>query len=292
MPEPRRISNSEVGTWLLCRRKYYYTFDLNIVPKQRSSALSRGILGHEVLQVYYDALREGKPHALAKTEARALLMRAMDSYNLELVTDLDLILGRYWNHYAEIDLQEYEILEVENNYDLPLVDDFDYTFRFDLYLKHKLTGKRILMDHKFIWDFWNADKIALSPQFPKYVGAMRGNDLAVDECILNQIRYRPIKEPTPDQLFRRSKVIPSNAKIRNALKEQMVSSREIAAHRFMPVELRSDHAVGVRNPLVCNYCEFAQLCASEYDGGDVQYMIQNDYTSNPYGYNAPTTEGL
>jgi len=292
MPSARLISNSEVSTWLLCRRKYYYNFDLNLVPVNRSESLSRGILGHDVLAAYYKVLSVGGLHEQAVAEARKLLMAAMDAFSMELCLELDGILKNYWDHYKGTDLQKYEILKVEDMYQLPINSDFEYVFRFDLYLKERTTGKCVLMDHKFVYDFWNADKLALNPQFPKYVGAMRANGLQVDECILNQIRYRKIKEPTEDQLWRRSVVLPSNAKIRFSLKEQILASKEIAAHKFLPVEVRSDHALGVRNPLVCKYCEFKELCASEYDGGDTTYMIQNEYTSNTYGYNAPIAEEM
>jgi hypothetical protein len=51
--DTRRISNSEVSTWLTCQQRYYYEFDLKLAPIHNTEALSRGILGHEVLAKYY-----------------------------------------------------------------------------------------------------------------------------------------------------------------------------------------------------------------------------------------------
>ena len=124
MPELRKISNSEVATWLLCRSKYYYQFDLNLVPIKQGTSLARGIIGHEVLAEYYKVMAEGGNQAQAIIEARRHLSKYMDSvFDMELITELDKILRAYWQHYAN-EFARYEILEVEKQYDLPLNNEF------------------------------------------------------------------------------------------------------------------------------------------------------------------------
>ena len=148
MAKLRRISNSEVATWLTCRRQYFYAFDLGIAPRKRfindhkASTLAIGILGHDVLAVYYYSLQMGQSVEEAKQNARDTLTQYMmkaDEFNQETVVATLKILERYWSFYAESDNEKYEILDVEKEYDIPLTDDFSYVFRFDLLLKERDT---------------------------------------------------------------------------------------------------------------------------------------------------------
>ena len=59
---PRRISNSEVSSFQQCERKWYYGYKMNLEPNVTSTSLSRGVLGHEILAVYYKVLMEQPGH--------------------------------------------------------------------------------------------------------------------------------------------------------------------------------------------------------------------------------------
>jgi hypothetical protein len=71
--DTRRISNSEVSTWLTCQQRYYYEFDLKLAPIHNTEALSRGILGHEILAHYYIARKSGHAHEDCVAMARSFL---------------------------------------------------------------------------------------------------------------------------------------------------------------------------------------------------------------------------
>lgn len=281
----RRISNSEVSTWLSCQRKYYYEFDLNLEPNQQGSALSRGVLFHDVLAIYYSALKDGIKHDDAVIVARRHLQSylANTSFAMETVTEVDRLLHGYWNFYKGD--PDWEILDVERGYDLALTNEYEYSLRFDLLIRNRKTGEIILVDHKTAYDFWSEDDLALSPQFPKYIGSLRANGVHVDKAILNQVRTRSIKNPSPEQLFRRTVDKPSLAKIQNAMREQVIVSEQIVKHRSLPLEVRAANSVRTLNKQVCKYCDAKPLCMSEYDGGDVTHMIANDFKQRTYGYN-------
>src|SRR5678810_589303 len=109
----RRISNSEVGTWLTCRRKYFYAFDMGIAPKKsfnnpssKVTTLAVGTLGHQVLGIYYEGLMNGQGENMSRQAARdflSLLMVEPKDYSREVVTATSIILERYWSHYVEKD---------------------------------------------------------------------------------------------------------------------------------------------------------------------------------------------
>ena len=283
----RKISNSEVSTWLACQRRYYYQFDLNLKPIRYGDALNRGIIGHEILATYYGERKMGATKPDAITVARKELMPYLSS-DTEIAMDLDRILQGYW---ANVDDSFWRIIAVETELELRLTDDFDYIMRLDLYIQDMNSGDFLLMDHKFVYDFWNADKLELSGQFPKYIGTLRYNNMQVDKAVLNQLRYRSIKNPSPEQLYTQTTQRPSDAKIRRAMKEQIIAGTEIMKWRELPVEERGELATRNMNPQVCNMCPVKTLCMSEFDGGDIGYLIQNDYTRNDYGYNSDNTNG-
>jgi len=279
----RRISNSEAACWLTCKRKYFYEFDLNLEPKVVGQALGRGVLLHDVLALYYERLKAGVSHNVAVVDARARLQTFMASLPMETVMEVDRLLQGYWNYYQGD--KDWEILEVEKSYDLPLTEEYEYALRLDLLVRVRSTGAIVLVDHKTTYDFWSADDLDLNPQFPKYIGSLRANGVAVDYALLNQIRTRSIKNPDANDLFRRVDYRPSRQKVANAIREQVIVNQEIVKHRSLPIEVRGNMATRVLNKQICKYCDMKPLCMSEYDGGEIKHMVDNDYKQRTYGYN-------
>lgn len=286
----RRISNSEVGTWLSCRAKYRFAHDLNLEPKRYGTALSRGIAGHEILADYYEMLKQGVSHDEAVKQAVILLgrMLALDSITTELAMELRTILDNYWSYYQGDD--NWEILFVEEPFDIPLTDEFAMPMRLDLLVKERTSGKIYLVDHKFYYDFPNQDILSLNVQFPKYVGALRYNGINVDGCILNVLRTRKMKSPEFDSLFKRFVTVPSSAKITNSIRGHIRACQEITEYRSLPENLRKEQALPILNSYVCKGCSFINLCMSEFDGGDITFQIQTDFRENTYDYNKESTD--
>lgn len=292
----RHISNSEVGSWNTCKMQYRYSFDLALEPIKHSDPLSRGTLGHDAIAEYYLSIQRGASPGEAALEARKILSAAMNNtaqFDMEIVMDVDRILNVYFAQNLQ-DITNWKILEVETKHDLPMSEQFDMPMRLDLMVELRREKVIALIDHKFTYDFWSEDDLALNPQFPKYVGALRNAGYAIDHTILNQIRTRKLKNPGPGDLVRRSIQRPSNAKIRRALKEHIVASQEITDYRNLPDAIRPEVATRVLNKMVCRGCWVKDLCMQEFDGGDITYLAQNSYQSRTYGYNndSPNLEDL
>lgn len=287
MTTHRKISNSEVSTWLTCRRQYYYRFDLNVQPFKFGSALSRGILFHSAMEAFNKVYIDKKSFELAFNAGSTRIGQELNNtqeYNYEDVLDCKRIFNNYMN-VLRARIGEWRILETEQKYELPINEQFSMPMRLDVLIEEVATGATCLVDYKTCYNFWTENQITLSPQAAKYVGALRANGKQVDKLILEQVRYRTIKSPSSDQLFRRTFITPSNAKIRNVFRDHIVASNSISQYRDLSAETRESIATRTLNPMICNGCTVKDLCMAELDGGDIRYLLQNDYKQNTYDYN-------
>lgn len=282
----RRISNSEASAWLSCQRRYYYQYTQSLFPKRYSDPLTRGVIGHDALETYYSAIQSGETKEFAINHARAALHSYLDHPVLiaetqALVYELDVILSQY---FASVDDSDWEILAVEREADLPITDRYSYVLRFDLLVRVRSTNKIALVDHKFVYNFWNSDEMSMSPQFPKYMATLRANGIEVDHCILNELRHRKLKSGIHE--FKRTKVIPTKEKMRNSLREQIAVSEQISNFRELSPEAQFETSIPVRQTYgACQYCMVKSLCLSEFDGGDITIAKQLDFqNSDPFGY--------
>jgi len=202
---------------------------------------------------------------------------------MEIIAQIDPLLQSYWRFY---DPKEWEILAVEETFDLPITEEYTMPAKLDLVVRERNTGKMAVVDHKFKGEFIGPTILALNAQQPKYIFALKHMDYEVDHAILNVVRTRKMKDPGPDQLFKRHVIKPSIAKMQNVLKQQIIASREITKYRSLETEQRKSVAIPVLNEIVCKFCPFAELCSSELDGGDIEYLIANEFQQREsYGYN-------
>ncbi len=61
----RNISNSEVTTYLSCKRMYDFAFIDNLAPKVTPVPLDRGSVGHYAFELYIKARLNGASHEKA-----------------------------------------------------------------------------------------------------------------------------------------------------------------------------------------------------------------------------------
>lgn len=291
---PRKISNSEVGTWLSCRRKYYYKFDLNITPIKTGVALGRGVMFHAAMEAFNKNYINTKNFNDAKLVGMIYIkdqLANVSEYEQSTTMDVYRIYENYMGVLQER-INEWDILEAEEDYDMPINEHYSMPMRLDLLIRERATDEICLVDYKTCYDFWSEDQIALSPQAAKYIGSLRTNGKLVDKLILEQVRYRSIKDPSPEQLFRRTTIRPSVAKIRNVLRDHITASNSITQYRNLEADQRDNLATRVMNPMICKGCEVRELCKSELDGGSIDYMIATDYKKNSYGYNQVARENV
>lgn len=304
----RKVSNSEVITFQTCKQRYHLSFDLNLEPKVPGVAIYRGVVGHAMLEAYYKTFigltpfqKTPEVYATAEKKAWAVYgsyMVEADMGQAVVLTEVKTLMQRYFDYvknysdktWQNANQRDWIILQVEKYYDLDLTEEFNYVARVDLVAR--IDGKVTIVDHKFVYNFWNQDKLDLNPQLPKYLGIMRNNGIKVDQVMVNQIRYRDKKSApyTDEEKFRYSFSIPTDVEVRTHLKEQILISRDVVAWKEQPIEERARLATRVLNDFVCTSCQVKSLCIMGLKGIDFSNEVTVSYQPNTYDYNSRALE--
>jgi CRISPR/Cas system-associated exonuclease Cas4 (RecB family) len=288
-PSSRNISNSEVTTWLTCRMQYYFAFMLNLTPKVTPTPLARGTLGHEAFSVYILKRLEGANHERAMKLIEPVWTTAMQNgMKLDTVLETKMLWERYMHFHQG--WPEWELLGTEERVDLPITATLTFPIRYDLMVREIASGKRLVGDFKFTYDFWQSHEHDLNVQLPKYITVLNTNGYNVDGGFLEEIRTRPLgkdKAGDPKNTWRRTKYFPSPARKRNTIKQHIAASLEIEDYRNLNEAEREAVTIPVFSKHgACKYCNFTDLCNSALDGKtDLTFDIEAGYVQNTYGYN-------
>jgi hypothetical protein len=296
--EARLISNSEVDSRLTCERKHLFSFVFERESKHKSRSLNLGIIGHEVLAVFYKALQAGLNRIDAEQEAMKYLTQLFvsEEYPPDDLATVHVLLSRY---FAQDTLTgNVKILEVETDFYLPINDDYWYAMRLDLLVEAlvgSMKGHVLLIDHKFTYDFYSYDDLKLNPQMPKYVVPVMHAGYPVKDAYINQIRTRfpshLIGKKSNEELFQRMPVGLTKERIKSALAHQMKMSERIIALRKMPLELQIEESVPVLNKMICRNCPFKNACEMVEDGMSFERALGPEYKKRSYGYTKAIEDG-
>jgi RecB family exonuclease len=280
----RVISNSEALTWIKCPRKYYYQYDLALEPIKTPGYFFRGHVVHAAHERYYKALAAGKSHEQAVEAGKDVFTQTMEKDvngdNFNDVATLRTMMLRYWDEVARYD--DWDILAVEQNYNLPITDEFSFGFTPDLIAR--IDGQVTVVDHKNVYDFWKRRELDLDPQSRKYMAALIAMGKNVDRVMHNQTRWRLTKtrRQETEELFRRDYAIPNADERRGMIAEQLKLMMRIHKHRQMDIKERERDALRVLDKVTCEKCPFAELCYGELRGGKMQTLIDTEFRENTY----------
>ena len=168
-------SNTRLTTFKRCRLKYHWQY----VDKQKSPdarALVRGAAAHLAMAAYY----RGEPLKKAVAAAWEAYAPASDK-SFGYMSDLDLILTRYFNWAAINDLWRVEMVEetIEAEYNgIKLMGIWD--------LLVKKNGQLWIVDHKFQKSHSFAN-LEVDPQVSQYIALARLKGINVAGLIYNII---------------------------------------------------------------------------------------------------------
>lgn len=267
------ISHSEVESFLLCERKHYYGYGLGIQRIKESVALNRGVLGHEMLDVFYTLISKGESYADTYEAAKSVLLAAMDGENSDLIIELTRILDM---HQELKPFAGFEILAVEQEYTLEITPGVTYPLVLDL-LVRDVGGRIAVVDHKFTYDFYTTNAMRMLPQIPKYIAALRALGLRADYGIYHFLRYRKLKEPSPASIIQTIPQYPSEHRVEQTFLEQMEGTNRVLERKALPLEEQSYMAIRTANKMVCENCSFNSICSAELDGENAQLILQAEY---------------
>jgi hypothetical protein len=199
-------------------------------------------------------------------------------YNKDvLMAEVQMLLIDYFEYWEEVD-KELEILETEYKIKVPTGNGNTMTVVIDLLAREKNVGI-VATDHKFTYDFYNPEVIDLSPQLVKYLAALRSVDVPVVRLQYNEIRTRSTKENREDRtkLFKRTPFRPSKARVSRTMKEHFAAADRIMVFKEMPIEEWSDKALRVANRMVCQSCQFKDLCTSELNDWGINSILHHEF---------------
>ncbi len=292
-PGAKIISNSEVDAFGTCERKHLFAFGYNKEPKFLSRSLAIGVCGHEILAVFYKSIK----HGMTKKQAELTTMQHLSQFYIKGTYDPDVLnlvatlISRYIPY--ETISTTCEVLAVEEDFYMPIRDDYWYGMRLDLLVRvlvGKERGNVMLIDHKFTYDFFTDTDLDLNPQMPKYVPAVRLSGYPVHQAYINQIRWRfspkviTEKNKTDEELFRFTSVGLTQARIRSAVKQQMMFSERILERRKLPFDLQIEESPPNQNKMVCRNCSFTKPCIMMSNEEDISGIMFTNYQDRTYGY--------
>jgi hypothetical protein len=278
------ISNSEVETFQKCQRKHWYAYGLNLAPREKALPLRSGILGHSVLEKYYRAKRAELSHDECVQEGLSVLAAYMLHPDVEVYS---IVLKRFLEYAEHYKHEPFRVLDVEGIYTMPLDNGIEYALTLDLlveYISGQYKGQQVLIDHKWTSDFWSADAVDMLPQIPKYLHTLRRLGSTADFGIVNQIRYRKMKDGyDSDRIFRRSHVKPTKERIANIVRIHEKVTHIIRQRKIFP-DLWEMEAVQTIYRQQCDNCFFRTPCQIELDGRDASRTFAAMFEQNTYGY--------
>lgn len=287
------VSNTEVSAHNKCENLHRYQFmlptlsGLGIEPKLFGLALFRGIVGHAAMEAYYRNGQsvEAAVHVL-KDEYQILLKHWPDAFkHQEALVELISVFQAYRSYYPT---EPFRVIELETVHKVPLIEGkVDYALKLDTliqFIEGPYRGDFAIMDHKFVYNFKSQDELKLNVQLPKYVKTLQKEGITLSKGILNQIRYRNMKDPDPAKRFQRTFLPYNAAKADRIWKEQQVTAQRIYDARHDP----DYFAVRTLNDMVCKGCAYARICNIELEGRDLKNVIDLEFqptgTFNGYGY--------
>ena len=284
------ISHSEVDQYLSCPRKHYYAFgqpaatgELGLEPKSFGDGLFRGIHGHAALEIFYKQIQQGMGSATAADTAKAYLSLEMMKHpdRMDLFLELQIILTNYFNYYGLEDQDEWEYPAVEETFEYK-----GFPFKPDLIRRHKRGGFVQVVDHKFLANLYTGPEIAIQPQLPKYIGALRKKGYEVKDGIYNLISNRVYKTKPydPKTQLKRVPLKVTNTRIDTTLSEQFAVMEEILELKDLPNDQWKKRARRHASAFNCKNCPFLSLCVSELNGQDISVAVKFEFLPNSYGY--------
>jgi len=270
-------SHSEIETWVECERKHFYRYGKRLESKEDNETMARGNIIHEVLSEYYLQRKLGADHVEAATHALPYLGTALDRYDLydaEKMRGVCLtLLYWYWETYAN---DSWKILEVEVDYKVQLTSEFTLPVKIDLIVEDPFDGIG-LIDHKVCYDFFNVDKVDMSPQLPRYMAVALELGIKPNFLMYNQLRWRNTKDnlADPRERFQRTPVPVTTEKVVTIMREHMISAERISQLRSSGAEQWEQSIV--RSPSACQYCNFKELCDADLNNRDAQLTQDSFY---------------
>ena len=284
------VSHSEADQYNECKRKHHYGYTRSLEPVHRPLGMDFGSMGHRVLESYYKSILGlgGKNKSKQRRAHAESVEAAREQYRVITVdegweqpdtkNDLGSMLFDTYFPNEPFIKRGWKILAAEQKYMLEYDDEnhLGYPFVVDVWAEDP-QGKSVIVDHKFLSDFYTPFDIKHLPQIPKYIGALRGLNHRVDYGLYNMFRTKALKLPTINQLMRQEIDAPNGTRVARTFADQIGMAQEIQALKDLTPEEQDALAWRTSNKNMCRSCYFAGICDAELVGAPTKLLIRQEY---------------
>lgn len=301
-----RISNSEIGTFKGCRRRWYLGYYRGLKKKERSFSgpLALGSRIHRALELYY---KDGTPllnvWADLVVEDRKLLdWDFRDPTDFENEAELGrIMLEGYlqWNADEGIDA-ELDIVSSEERLHTPMLDGrVELIAKIDQRVKRKVDGVRLFRDFKTAANFSDMSKTAhLNEQFLTYqvieatqTGEMERCDGALITMLKKVKRTASARPPFYEQIEVRHNVFALRnfwARLHGELTDM------VAVRDALDAGINHQQVAYASPTRDCTWrCDYFSICPMFDDGSAVEQAIEDMYeVREPYEYYEDGTKSV
>lgn len=225
------VSHSMLLGWDSCRFRWYLSYVEGWTPVKQKQVLDQGSIGHELIGIYYNSRIEHSSWPIDDPRHVEAVTRRVHEISVERDVDADLLkslkttlwlVKRYIEDFAPFNDLEWEPLEVERHFLIPLVTpkgrEVNLQGYVDLILDHRQTRKLWVWDHKFSTRFWSPQQVLMDAQLPTYVYGLRRLGIPIYAFIVNQLNTYSYKDPAKvkvEQLFKREKSYRTDLELAN-----------------------------------------------------------------------------
>lgn len=281
------VSNSDIETFQKCERMFYYSRIMKVRPKSFPIFIDRGIFGHTLMEVGFQALLDGATVEEAIQKTGEPLIELMESDNpdkaelMKVYRHVSVFLG-----FTQQEDVGWKPIALEDKAMWPLNDDLVYAFTPDIVIEFTRglsKGQRAVLDYKFLGQYMTETAIDMAQQIPKYI--IYRNKMNPDEKIRQgafvQLNTRAKADAVGHQLFLIKWVKPSKTRLeRIEWENEQLVERVADSYKKEPKAF-----LRTVNKDVCDRCFFGKdLCPAEFDGKPIEKILEREYVKNDYGY--------
>lgn len=310
-----RVSNSRLGTWRRCQKKYEFKYVMGLEPRAKKRQLEMGSWMHLLLQIHYTGGDWREKHR-ELTKAYYELFEEQREELGDLPTDCARLMKSYLRYWKEDDSQ-FRVIDAELDEVVTLPSGLEFRMIIDLIAEEIATGLIWPWDHKNRSKFARQDNMLIDPQLTNYfsgleimgykpLGGVVYNELRTKAPTVPKILkkgglskaksidtdvytyYRAIRKHGLDPNNYRGILahIAKNEEERffrrvrlpkdRTMRRIMMEEAEISAIEIRNAEARGKFTRSSSNQCAWD-CDFKELCISQLHGGDLKSLIKHGY---------------
>lgn len=296
-----KVSNSEISTFLDCRRKWYFKYYRHLQKKKFSGIevnnLTFGTKVHTALGAWYVSSGQEDPNKIIKSlfhEERPLVQATEDGELIKKFSEQEkmgiMLVGHYMDQVKNEGLDYgFNYISSEEEYEVDLGNDVTFIGKVDGIVEREADGGKYLLEHKTYDPAGATSHLKVAHIEPQHIGYMMlyrmNNDDYLAGTVLNIIRKLKTLTRSKSPIIQREIIRHNQVEIDNYFKRLVFISDEIKGLKDDLDSGQFDHTIAYPTPSTdCSWkCEFFSVCPYVDDGSDWEGMLKEGYEEyDPY----------